>query len=75
MPTANASPPSVMTLVVWPSRFSRIIETRIDNGIEMQTIRVLRQLPRNNRIIMPVRNAAIVASRTTPLMAARTNSD
>ena len=43
--------------------------------MEMQTISVLRQLPRNSRIISPVSNAAIAASRTTPLMDARTNSD
>ena len=30
-----------------------ISEVRIDSGIEMQTIRVLRQLPRNSRIIRP----------------------
>ena len=52
-----------------------ISETRIESGIEMQTITVLRQLPRNSRIINPVRNAAVTASFTTPLMAARTNSD
>ena len=52
-----------------------ISEVRIESGIEMQTMRVLRQLPRNSRIISPVRTAAMTASRTTPLMAARTNSD
>ena len=41
-------------------------EVRIESGIEMQTISVLRQLPRNSRIIMPVRTAAISVSRTTP---------
>src|SRR5262244_2468235 len=38
-------------------------------------IRVLFQLPRNNRIITAVRIAAISASRSTPSIAARTNSD
>ena len=38
-------------------------------------IRVLRQLPRNSRIISPVRAAAMTASRITPEMAARTNTD
>ena len=52
MPTASASPPSVITLMVCPSRLSRQSEVRIESGIEMQTIRVLRQLPRNSRIIM-----------------------
>ena len=51
------------------------IEVRIESGIEMQTINVLRQLPRNSRITMPVRNAAISVSRTTPAIADRTNSD
>ena len=45
------------------------------SGIEMQTIKVLRQLPRNSRIIRPVRPAAISASRTTPSIDARTNTD
>ena len=54
MPTASASPPNVITLTVSPNRPSTISEVRIDNGIEMQTIRVLRQLPRKSRIIMPV---------------------
>src|SRR6202047_5061462 len=50
-------------------------DVRIESGIEMQTINVLRQLPRNSRIIMPVRPAAISASRTTPSIEARTNTD
>ena len=52
-----------------------ISEARIESGIEMHTITVLRQLPRKIRIIRPVRKAALTASRTTPLMAARTNND
>ena len=36
---------------------------------------VLRQLPRNSRIIAAVRQAAITASRMTPLTAARTKID
>ena len=75
MPTASARPPSVITLVVCPSRFRIISDVKMESGIEMQTITVLRQLPRNSRIIMPVSIAAITPSRTTPLMAARTNSD
>ena len=38
-------------------------------------ISVLRQLPRNSRIITPVRQAAITAFRMTPLIAARTKMD
>ncbi len=58
MPTASARPPRVITLMVWPSRLSTISEVRIESGIEMQTISVLRQLPRNSRIIRPVSTAA-----------------
>ena len=50
-------------------------EARIESGIEIHTMTVLRQLPRKSRIIIAVSNAAMPASRTTPLMAARTNSD
>ncbi len=52
-----------------------MIETRIESGIEMQTMIVLRQLPMNSRIISPVRQAAISASRRTPWIDARTNND
>ena len=75
MPTASAMPPKVITLMVSPSRLRMASEVRIESGIEMHTMMVLRQLPRNSRIIRAVRNAAITASRTTPLIAARTNSD
>ncbi len=43
--------------------------------MEIQTINVLRQLPRNSRIMRPVSVAAIAPSRSTPLIAARTNRD
>ena len=59
MPTASASPPSVITLMVSPSRCRMASEVRIESGIEMQTMRVLRQLPRNSRIIRPVSSAAM----------------
>ena len=48
--------PSVITLMVWPSRLRMQMEVRIESGIEMHTISVLRQLPRNSRITMPVRD-------------------
>ena len=51
MPTARARPPSVITLMVSPSTLRMQSEARIESGIEMQTIRVLRQLPRKSRII------------------------
>ena len=75
MPTASASPPRVMMLIVSPSADRQMIEARIDSGIEMAMMRVLRQLPRNSSIISAVSAAAITASRTTPSIAARTNID
>ena len=75
MPTASASPPSVMMLMVSCSALSTMIEVRIESGMETAMISVLRQLPRNTRIMMPVRQAAMIASRTTPLIAARTKMD
>ena len=61
--------------MVWSSRLRIHNDVRIDSGIEMQTITVLRQLPKNSRIIAAVRPAAISASRITPLMEARTKMD
>ena len=67
--------PSVITFMVSPISLSTISEVRIERGIEIQTIKVLRQLPRKRRIMMPVRIAAMIASRTTPRMDARTKRD
>ena len=75
MPTASASPPSVMMLSVSPSADSAAIELRMASGIDTAMITVERQLPRNSRIIRLVSTAAITASRATPLTAAFTNSD
>ncbi len=75
MPTASARPPSVMRLIVSPSALSAITEVRIDSGIDTAMIKVLRQLPRNKRIISAVRHAAITASRTTSAIAALTKID
>ena len=75
MPTASARPPSVMMLIVSPSAERQMIEARIDNGMEMAMISVLRQLPRNSRIMRAVSRAAMIASRTTPEMAPRTKID
>ena len=47
---------------------------RIESGIEVATISVLRQHRRNSRIINPVRQAAITPSRTTPEIEERTNT-
>src|SRR5580700_12340922 len=75
IPTARASPPSVMMLIVCPIALRTMIEVRIANGIEVAMITVLRQLPRNVRIMKAVRHAAINVSRTTPLIAPRTKID
>ncbi len=75
IPTASARPPRVMMLSVSPSAYRTKIDDRIDSGIETAMMQVLRQLPRNSRISAAVRPAAISASRTTPLMAARTKTD
>ena len=75
MPTASASPPRVMMLMVSPSADRQMMEARIDSGIEIAMMRVLRQVPRNSRIMSAVRLAAITASRTTPEIAARTKID
>ena len=63
-PTASARPPSVMMLMVSPSTLSSRSEVRIDSGMEMQMISVLRQLPRNTRIMIDVSAAAMRPSRT-----------
>ena len=47
MPTARASPPSVIMLIVWCRKLSTMIEVRIESGIEMAMMSVLRQLPKN----------------------------
>src|SRR5258708_669486 len=75
MPTARARPPSVMMLMVSLRALRMTMEVRMDRGIETAMITVLRQLPMKSRIINPVRAPAITPSRTTPLIALRTNTD
>ena len=65
IPTASASPPSVIVLSVSPMKYRATIDVRIDKGIETMTMRVERQDPRNRRIISAVSPAAIAPSRTT----------
>ncbi len=62
-------------LIVSPSALKRNKEQRIESGMETAMISVLRQLPRNTRIMNAVRHAAIIASRKTPLIEARTKID
>jgi hypothetical protein len=75
MPTASASPPKVMMLSVSPIAESVPIAPKTASGIEVVTISVERQLPRNSRIIKLVSAAAITPSRITPWIEARTNTD
>ena len=75
MPTAKANPPSVMMLMVSPIALSTMIDVRMANGIEVAMMTVLRQLPRNVRIMNAVRHAAMSVSLTTPLIAPRTKID
>ena len=70
MPTASASPPSVMMLRVSPSADSVAIEPSTDSGMEVAIISVERQLPRKMRIISAVSEAAMTPSRMTPFTAA-----
>jgi hypothetical protein len=75
MPTASAMPPSVIVLSDCPRTHRIMMDVRIDSGIEVATIRVLRHEPRNNRIIRAVSPAAIAPSLSTPVTAARTKTD
>src|ERR1700720_2383896 len=75
IPTASASPPKVMMLMVSPSADRQVMDARIDSGIEIVMISVLRQLPKNSRIRRPVSAPAITAARITPEIAERTNTD
>src|ERR1700722_19015692 len=63
MPTASASPPSVMVVEVSPRKYSTMSEVRIASGIEIMTTTVDRHDPRNSRIISAVSAAAIAPSR------------
>ena len=51
------------------------MEVRIASGMEVATISVERQLPRNSRTVMPVRKAAVTISRTTSSTESRTKPD
>jgi len=66
IPTASASPPRVMMLIVSPSALSRITDTKIDSGMEIEIMIVGRQSPRKSRIMAAVSKAAVNPSRNTP---------
>jgi hypothetical protein len=64
-----------MMLMVWPSALRMAMEVKMDNGIEIAMITVLRQSPKKIRIMSAVSKAAITASRTTPTMESVTKTD
>ena len=74
-PIASARPPSVIRLMLLPVRNNPMMPAKIDSGIEVATITVLRQLPRNTRISAETRIEEMIASRITFSTAARTNTD
>ena len=62
-------------LMVSPRKLRVMTDVKMDRGMEMAMIKVLRQLPKNNKIINPVRHAAMIASRMTPFTEPRTKMD
>src|SRR6201987_3184829 len=74
-PTASANPPRLMMLMVWPRALRMAMEVKMDNGIEIAMITVLRQSPKKIRIMSAVSRAAIAASRTTPIIESVTKTD
>ena len=75
IPTARAKPPRVMMLMVSPIACNTRIDEKIDRGMEMAIMVVIRQLPKNNKSIKAVKSAAIKASWITPFTAALTKID
>ncbi len=75
MPMASARPPSVIRLMVCPVTNRPAMPAKIESGIDTETMTVLRQLPRNTRIIKETRIEDRIASWITFSTAARTNTD
>ena len=65
IPTARASPPSVITFRVCPLSASNAMAASTASGIDTAMISVERQLPRNSRIMALVSKAAITPSCAT----------
>src|SRR5207245_9787623 len=59
MPTARASPPKVIRFRVWPSALRMLTEHKIDNGLEVETTTVERQLLRKSKTTSDVRHAHV----------------
>ena len=71
-PMARARPPSVMALMVLPVTYKPMTAPRMASGIDVLAMTVMRQLPRNNRIMSDTRAAPIAPSWTRLQMASRT---
>ena len=72
---AKARPPSSIVLIEPPMALVSSRQTTADNGIDSRTANVARGLPRNTKIISPVRTRPIEASLSRFLIANLTNSD
>ena len=59
---ASAKPPSTMVLTVPPLALSAMKAASADSGMERNTATVARMLPRNSKIIRPVRTRPIAPS-------------
>ena len=75
IPTDKAKPPRVIKLSVSPKAYKIKIEEKIDKGMVMAMMSVLLQLPKNKSTMAAVKAAAMIASLTTPLIAAFTKID
>ncbi len=76
MPTASASPPSVITLSVWPSAQSTTIEPRIDSGMEIDDDQRAAPAPEEEQDHQPGERRPRSPPRArTPMIAPRTNTD
>ena len=69
MPTAKASPPRVIMLMVCPVSQSASTEPMKESGMLMTTIKALRQSRRNSSTIRPVSTAPRAPSNVRPPMA------
>jgi hypothetical protein len=72
MPMARLRPPRVMMFRVWPVSLRPMRPTRMARGMLVQTMSMLRQEPRNSRIISDTSREDTRASFATSWMAART---
>jgi len=73
-PTASARPPKRHDVEGFADGAQQEMDVRIESGIEIAMIKVLRQLPEKENHAA-VRHAAVNPSLSTPSIAARTNSD